>query len=528
MVFLDLFEMFDVNLEEPSKEVESATSTFDPSLYLKKGEKITSLKRERKVRIPNCETKKGIISLLKPGDENLSVDELKKRLTRRVQNTLDGLESGELPEFAKQFERYVPVIQSTYRQELIAYCCKIKEDDVRAFRIEYNEKSEYAVSYDSVKKRRGRGVRFEGEPGPYLYLYTLSEYLVELGLREMVYDCVSHTVKEEDVNSPVWQTVYNYLCNFAGRADGVVKISSQLYEEDKGGCEEFMELLDKFRIPNFVAGGTTGCVCYLTSDLYVLLGKEVGASRLFNCSWLNSDILRCIVSEYVEEEKARKYEKEMGDEARATSYITKKNIPEKVVRAMESSGFNNYFGYVEFDELTDLEKILELEKEFRALEEVLPIIKRENVALRFRRLGHHKAGGLYYYNIGCLCVDLGQPSSMVHEYFHMLDYETDELSRQAAFQEIRDRYSYLMKKIASSKESGGVFKGKYNLDYYLTPSEIFARCGEMYLRRFLNVSNSLLGDCTGFAYPMDEELENLIVDYYSAWLNIKVDRLSVG
>lgn len=55
---------------------------------------------------------------------------------------------------------------------------------------------------------------------------------------------------------------------------------------------------------------------------------------------------------------------------------------------------------------------------------------------------------------------------------------------------------------------------KYNLDYYLVPTEVFARCGELYFTRFRGVDNSLLKFERGFDYPENEKLLELIKKYY--------------
>ena len=55
---------------------------------------------------------------------------------------------------------------------------------------------------------------------------------------------------------------------------------------------------------------------------------------------------------------------------------------------------------------------------------------------------------------------------------------------------------------------------KYNLDYYFVPTEVFARCGELYFTRFRGVDNSLLRFERGFDYPENEKLLELIKKYY--------------
>ena len=57
-------------------------------------------------------------------------------------------------------------------------------------------------------------------------------------------------------------------------------------------------------------------------------------------------------------------------------------------------------------------------------------------SIRFRKLGNHKAIGLYYPLIQCLCVDLRNTTSFIHELGHLIDHCMDDggqLSEQPAF-----------------------------------------------------------------------------------------------
>lgn len=232
---------------------------------------------------------------------------------------------------------------------------------------------------------------------------------------------------------------------------------------------------------------------------------------------LFEDCLQPLYESDMVEERVRK-ELQKGY---AKSYMTKANIPEKVLKAMETSKFNDYFEYVEMDEETDLLKAEELAKEFEAFAGFFGFQKR-NVALRFRKLGNHKAAGLYYPGLRCLCVDIRHPDSFAHEYFHMIDYESGRLSRKAAFSAVLNKYSAIIRKEAEKPETKGILKGKYDLFYYLQPSEVFARCGEIYLMRILGFSFSMVKPCEreAFAYPQDKELLDLIAQYYDWLLNV--------
>ena len=220
---------------------------------------------------------------------------------------------------------------------------------------------------------------------------------------------------------------------------------------------------------------------------------------------------------YLDEEDS-KYDRNVSS-LYAKSYITKKNIPPKILDAMKNSTFNNYFGYVEFDGDSDVQKIMELEKEWEAINNhILPQPKKELVSLRFRKLGNHNAIGLYYPKLQCICVDVRQPSSFTHEYFHMLDYTLGKLSSTYEFSKVYDVYAPKLTKLVDERKIP--LSGKYDLLYYLTRTEVFARCAEIYLTRCLKIDNSLCryDASIGFAYPDDPELEICIKTYFDMFM----------
>lgn len=215
------------------------------------------------------------------------------------------------------------------------------------------------------------------------------------------------------------------------------------------------------------------------------------------------------------------YRKNMKHES-APPYITKKNIPLKVLQAMKESKFNQYFGYVEFDEAMDMNAVKAIESEFQIInKEYFFGVAFDNVILRFRKLGRYKAGGLYYFWFNTLCVDIRCPDSYMHEYFHMIDDQLDDLSIKPDFSRVvsayRTAFEVGMKKLpdAEIKELKG--NNKYNKNYFFRRAEIFARCGEMFLNYSLQVNSSLLKSLCGneAAYPDDQNLKHEIEIYYN-------------
>lgn len=259
-------------------------------------------------------------------------------------------------------------------------------------------------------------------------------------------------------------------------------------------------------------------VAYSDMALYChLLGIKVSISYFHRNTLYDKALekLYCrILKRNVQIERMAQYNRARESDY-ARSFQTKKGIPDKVLKAMKESQFNDYFGYIEMDEECDTDRVAELAKEWSALSETYFGGKRyADVSLRFRKLGNHHAIGLYYSYFRCICVDVRNPKSMVHEFMHMIDDGTltgirkDYLSIKDDFSKILNRYCYFIDKSVEN------LSGKYNKSYYKTPTEVFARCGEIYVHRMLGVNDSLVGDCQGFAYPDDEYLNRYIREYY--------------
>lgn len=229
----------------------------------------------------------------------------------------------------------------------------------------------------------------------------------------------------------------------------------------------------------------------------------------------------------------------------AKSFEIKKNINKETENAMKSSLFNKHFKETEFDNETDLVKMNQLEDEFRdtlnylnSSETIIDFMN--NVTLRFRYLGHHRASGLYFPSYKTICVDVRDPSSFLHEFMHMVDFHGEvtrkyKLSSQYDYRKIKECYINNLDNIVSDMSDDSSFKSKYygktkfNKNYYCNGAEIFARCGEIYLKRILKIDNSLIGELSDNKpeYMVSKELENMIKEYYSQIFeidNVKIEK----
>jgi len=185
---------------------------------------------------------------------------------------------------------------------------------------------------------------------------------------------------------------------------------------------------------------------------------------------------------------------------------------------MNNNKFLENFSYVELDSDTDLNKFKLVENEFLRIRRLFSMDKVEKAELRLRKLGKHRALGLYYPTLKCLCVDITSPSSFMHEFGHHLDYTSSSkpLSLQYDFRNIIRGYT-----VRYDIQKGDDPYLSKKRSYFLTPTEIFARTFEMYLVN-QGVSTSLLKDKDDMkinnGYPdMDNEFISLINSYYNSF-----------
>ena len=251
-----------------------------------------------------------------------------------------------------------------------------------------------------------------------------------------------------------------------------------------------------------------------------------------NVHWLDSAV--CNVVKLIWTEKRNvvmsyNYYNSLSKGSHARSFQTKKQTVQKYVKAAKQCILNERFGFIEFDESIDLEKVSTVAEQMKAfLDGYFNSLDLSDVSLRFRKLGGHKASGLYYPAYRCICIDIHSPSSFVHELGHCIDHIASDklipLSEQGAFISLWYKYSYLLDKSFwnLSADVRDRLKGssKYNMSYYKVKTEVFARCFEMYVVRVLGFNNSICMQDEGdsFAYPKDDGLDEMIKAYFDKLL----------
>lgn len=183
----------------------------------------------------------------------------------------------------------------------------------------------------------------------------------------------------------------------------------------------------------------------------------------------------------------REYEKDIDKQTRASAWQTKKNINKDTRKIMESTSLNKYFQFVEIDNDVDLTLFSQFEKEMERMHDILPKTGDKLPELRLRKLGNHKALGLYVPNKNTIAIDFRDTNdeiggvgiqSFVHEYGHALDYGTDN----GRLLSLRDDFKPIVKRYRENLSLNG--KGSYVAEkggYYTAPTEVFARAFELYV-----------------------------------------------
>lgn len=224
------------------------------------------------------------------------------------------------------------------------------------------------------------------------------------------------------------------------------------------------------------------------------------------------------------------YNKNSSSEC-ARAFETKKNIPEKVMSLMKNSMFLEDFKYVEIDDETDLMKFKKVEREWQLLKKAINFNKfiGENKAeLRFKKLGKHRAAGIYFPSKNCICVDIRSPKSFIHEFAHFIDYtyESTQLSMSFNFYKIIKTYKDLFNLALNELDDNNL---KRKTSYFFAPTEIFARTFEIYLQNkgLISSFSKVTDEMTLMAgYPeRTDEFIFIINNYFDQLVDVNLDVL---
>lgn len=403
--------------------------------------------------------------------------------------------------------------------KIIKFICKDLNDYDLANFSDYLKFNNFSVSeIKELPERESNMIRnkfYKKDRANFYQAYSIS--IVDKKLKKLT--VLTNTV---DISSTAKNTVWDFP-NF-GRAQrvcnikyiyGMLKLLDLTYEYCMSNKDILTESFKEFSIFNN---------SYSEDDLAWLIDLEklVGVCTIFSIPGkiikLIVDVILIRQSSDYNIELMENYNREIHSEV-ARAFETKKNIPKKVSNVMKSTKFLENFTYVELDEDTDLNKFKLVEKEFLRIRRLFDMENIKKPELRIRKLGKHKALGLYYMILMCLCVDITSPMSFMHEFGHHLDYTLAEkpLSLHFNFIPVIRAYTLLY--------DSQIGDDKYLLrkrKYFLTPTEIFARTFEMYLVN-KGVITSLLKDkdemtinC-GYPADIDNSFMSVINSYFDSF-----------
>lgn len=198
------------------------------------------------------------------------------------------------------------------------------------------------------------------------------------------------------------------------------------------------------------------------------------------------------VNDYLEDtyniSRQIQYTMENEKTSHAKTYQTKKNINKETQEIMQNSILNNQYAGLELDNEVDLNVFKKLEKEIQKTTTVLPKTENESQAyLRLRKLGQHKAAGVFFPHNNTIAIDYrgddnsenAMIQSFVHEYGHFLDFNNQDKLPLSSSKEFREVLTKVQDKLIDYQDDLAK-SGSKKLDYYQTPTEIFARGFEVY------------------------------------------------
>lgn len=268
-------------------------------------------------------------------------------------------------------------------------------------------------------------------------------------------------------------------------------------------------------------------------DTFYLVKKELGHGPKF----LINDYLSILaVEDFVRESNYAIYkanEEAMNRSGYARAPQSKKGTKKSHLDKMANNIFLSRFGFVELDNDVDLKKFEIIEENFKELIEKIHIPYRKDYTFRIKKLGKHRAAGAFFPYYKTTIFDLSHPEVFIHEFGHQIDFmiaenmREDYYSETLEFRPIFDQYKQLVMNHVSNLADNHVFKQlwngktKYNSHYYLKPTEVFARCYEIYMSS-KDIDNSLLRTAEELkrehVYPFDEAFVQNILSFFDELL----------
>ncbi|HDR7256187.1 TPA: hypothetical protein QCW96_005614 [Bacillus pacificus] len=314
----------------------------------------------------------------------------------------------------------------------------------------------------------------------------LAAYLAQIFLANALYEFVLRNTELYE-----YQITKEYLLEYYEDREGVLLVP-QLESAEKIVLENINKYFPDLVVKKIIRESNN-------EDLESLAGIQrlkIEDGNITNIDYISlinlmiKDFL--LESDYIQVKSKKLYE---NRSEYARSFQTKKHINIEHMSVMKDNIFLQKFNKVELDNIVDLYKFRKVEKEFEKLSKEM-YIPNLNISFRIKRLGKHKASGIYFCKpIGSLIVDRNGISSFVHELAHMIDYDLDDImySETLAFKSVYELYrKNLLSLKRQSSDSRNFEINNKKLSYYLQKDEVFARSFEIYQCFFNKIENSLL------------------------------------
>ena len=119
------------------------------------------------------------------------------------------------------------------------------------------------------------------------------------------------------------------------------------------------------------------------------------------------------------------------------------------------------------------------------MDKLPPMAEDRKPELRLRKLGKHRATGVFFPHKNTIAVDIRDSSSFIHEYGHYIDLTVKNN------QSLNNEFTSVTKEYSSALKMPDVM-GEGKREYYTTPTEVHSRAFEMYAHERLGINNRLL------------------------------------
>ena len=198
----------------------------------------------------------------------------------------------------------------------------------------------------------------------------------------------------------------------------------------------------------------------------------------------------------------------------------KKNIKPSHRKRMADNEFLALFNEVEIDDCFDLKYFTLAEVDFEHVYKKLNLHRKQfkkHLTFRVRKIKSRYIIGRYFYTKQTIIVAANARgmSAFIHELGHLIDYEWrgdgKMLSKQEFFKPLAEAYTANFKALRRVGQRPS---------YFLDPSEIFARCFELYVvRKFGGLTitapyDNYTLEGNKAVYPMHNEEVLKLIDYY--------------